>query len=513
MKVDKLLIVLCPFAAGALLTLLYATVFSQWAPIVNSDAMYLPALYRDLFLEGGDIGEWFLTPSPYFFPDMPLYFLSRFVAGNLYDAIYLYMVFQVFLTFLCVTWIYKKVLADTWGGVAVANACVFIPVSMLGVFFWGPFKNILLSAHHFSALLVGLGILALCAEHVRGTGRVYVQLTVIVLLSFVMTVSDMVFTVWISIPIAGSAVLLWLCGWLSAGRTWMLVAGLGGSSIIAAVIGRLLSRVDVQGLYLCMSFDNLMTITTKNLWKLHDLVLYKTWIVVVAVLCLYSIWWIRRNWRGKGTFPKDPYLSFLICVTVICIILSALIFSTAGMRTTRYYIAPAILPIIFAPLLLVDDPRRRKALTGRWGLVAITLCCLSVMGGGAILNAGKPMPGTFPSPITMCVDELAGKLGVERGLATYWQAKHTSMLSGKSVRVVQVSALLKPYYWITSDAWYDEPFDFIIVHNEAEPGYKIDTQRMKAIYGEPALVEECGDSTIYVYEKSSLIVESRPPDK
>ena len=49
----------------------------------NSDTLYLPSVYKDLFIDGYGIKGWELNPSPNFFPDMSVYFLLSYFIGDL----------------------------------------------------------------------------------------------------------------------------------------------------------------------------------------------------------------------------------------------------------------------------------------------------------------------------------------------------------------------------------------------------------------------------------------------
>ena len=62
---------------------------------VTSDLLYLEALYKDLFVRHLPIGGWTLSPAPYFFPDLPVYFVLRGLAGDLLSALYLYSLFML----------------------------------------------------------------------------------------------------------------------------------------------------------------------------------------------------------------------------------------------------------------------------------------------------------------------------------------------------------------------------------------------------------------------------------
>jgi len=52
------------------------------ASLQHADFQYLPMLYKDLFLLGGKLSDWALTPAPYFFPDLPAYALLRVLSTN-----------------------------------------------------------------------------------------------------------------------------------------------------------------------------------------------------------------------------------------------------------------------------------------------------------------------------------------------------------------------------------------------------------------------------------------------
>ncbi|MFB3787069.1 MAG: hypothetical protein ACE15F_11950 [bacterium] len=59
---------------------------------LNSDALYLACLYRDLFVDGYGWRGWNLPPAPYFLPDMALLFTCLRVAGDIGFGYALYIV-------------------------------------------------------------------------------------------------------------------------------------------------------------------------------------------------------------------------------------------------------------------------------------------------------------------------------------------------------------------------------------------------------------------------------------
>ena len=76
------------FTAAFVAYLLALTQYLQEHDIrrINSDLLYMPALFRDVTEWGGRFSEWRLTPAPYLFPDMALYFPLATLTGSWYGG-------------------------------------------------------------------------------------------------------------------------------------------------------------------------------------------------------------------------------------------------------------------------------------------------------------------------------------------------------------------------------------------------------------------------------------------
>ncbi|AYV56600.1 hypothetical protein EFP84_14585 [Leptospira kmetyi] len=61
----------------------------------NADNLYPAVLYQDLITDGNPLYGWSLTPSPFFFPDIAVYFLIRALVSDSLIAVYGAYVFQV----------------------------------------------------------------------------------------------------------------------------------------------------------------------------------------------------------------------------------------------------------------------------------------------------------------------------------------------------------------------------------------------------------------------------------
>ncbi|MES2349239.1 MAG: hypothetical protein V4641_16885, partial [Pseudomonadota bacterium] len=144
--------------ASGCMTLVYLKQGIAPGLFFNSDALYLPALYYDLFERGGQLRQWFLTPAPYFFPDWPLYFGLRALTGDVYRALAGVMALQALLLWGLAALIVRRF---TGGANALAAAAV-----ALAAVCWGglngafPYTYIMLASYHFGTFLALLLSLA-----------------------------------------------------------------------------------------------------------------------------------------------------------------------------------------------------------------------------------------------------------------------------------------------------------------------------------------------------------------
>lgn len=61
---------------------------------LNSDCMYLPSVYRDIFIYKNDLSLWSFNAAPNVFPDMIIYFIILSILGNIAQAGIVYSVLQ-----------------------------------------------------------------------------------------------------------------------------------------------------------------------------------------------------------------------------------------------------------------------------------------------------------------------------------------------------------------------------------------------------------------------------------
>jgi hypothetical protein len=173
--------------------------------IENSDLLYLPALFSDVFGKGGRLSDWFLTPAPYFFPDYLLYFLAYVLGVGTYIRIAIFAVVQIGAT-LCVMWLLTRRLSPSHAFVAAVT--ITIALVWLALRASEPFVILLASASHYGTFLSSILFAALWIQYESSSAsrEKRLLLVAICILVFLATLSDNLFVVQADLPFAATVI-------------------------------------------------------------------------------------------------------------------------------------------------------------------------------------------------------------------------------------------------------------------------------------------------------------------
>jgi hypothetical protein len=150
----------------------------------------------------------------------------------------------------------------------------------------------------------------------------------------------------------------------------------------------------------------------------------------------------------------------------------ACVLGDVAMRTNR-----EVLALLFGRSMLVV-------------LVGSTAVLLPVLVWGQYRSSWRERAG--------CVERVLRREGSDVLLADYWKAKPLRLFSNGNVHAVQMRQKLKrPYFWISSRAWLQGKFRFgVVAVND------LDSEAIRARFGEPAAVEQCEDISLFAYRGS-----------
>jgi len=167
----------------------------------TSDILYLPTLYKDLFIDKFSLSGWSLTPSPYFFPDMGIFFILMYITKNYVVSFFLFAVFQGILLTFGLYFTFTNILEENKIHTMIC-AIIIITGAMLYVILahnicFEALLYILMPTIHtgaFAIALISLG-LVITKEDTKKNN------IILFLLCFLTTLSDKIFLVIFVIPI------------------------------------------------------------------------------------------------------------------------------------------------------------------------------------------------------------------------------------------------------------------------------------------------------------------------
>jgi hypothetical protein len=465
--------------------------------LFNSDALYMPTLFADIFGKGGRFSEWFLTPAPYFFPDYPLYLVSYFSGKTVYGQIFVFALLQVVILAVALFFVVRRT-AKRYH--FATTSLIVVALLWLAARGMEPYVYMFVSGFHFGAFLSQLAFVAL-SLHLERKGSSYRWATIgMCLLAFLTSLSDNIFLAQTTAPFL-AATLLMQRGW-KTGRRNLIAAG---AALCAGALGS-------------MSYRFAVTNHTRYPTKLglehlgdnaHQLLgifggLFSAvpllGLVVLVYVCLGLACLVARA-RKRTFLGISESLATLVIFSLVSMaaMLVAILLVTNLPPTPRYLAPMLIWPIVVVVLVgqhLMGE-RTIWPIFGVTGLLAFSSLLTSLQ---------LPVPttsGYYPEQIACIDNALAGK-SVHNGIAQYWDAKHIQAFSRQPITLAQYYSDLTPHKWITSQHFYHDKYDFAIVAEDAEPMYKLPVDLLAERNGPPAEKISCGTRTVLIYGANKL---------
>jgi len=306
----------------------------------NSDALYLPLFYKDLF-SNYSVLSWKHPPAPYFFPDMPLYIIINFLVRDFHLAVMLYGVTQSLLFILSLIY-----LGNTIFG---ARRAIHALILLAGILFFmflatgdcPAFVPILQNGYHFGATLILVLSLAVIAK-ILGCGadnkKAALYSVILFALSTLTLLSDAIYLVQFLIPALMSILLLSLFSIISAKQMFFIYAALTSSIPISTHLAQMLLLFrDVRRHHHTTVEEILEKISraskeillwSEEVWSSHEFLAFfwGAWIAFVLVSASLLVLSVRRATIRRKREIKD--LKFIAVVVLFAFsIITAIMFA------------------------------------------------------------------------------------------------------------------------------------------------------------------------------------------
>jgi hypothetical protein len=450
--------------------------------VFNSDSMYLPMLFDDLFRNGENFSSWYLTPAPGFFPDMLLFFVSRYLLRNTLLNFTLFAVFQVGLAFLVALMMIRSF--ESAKARRLERSLVFgvFFLSAIAIFsFRGvvPYVHIFLPVYRFGAIF-NILILSLFMFLILGSRRVLggIGLSIICLLA---TATDIMFLPMAVVPAVLSIV---LTGWISRRLLRGSVIKISFVLMASSLLGWLVKQLTVKntmGHYIGFGYTPLTNQVRLIFSMIGEIFAHHPFSAAITLAFFlivgFSLPRVIRSSRGYNrtadqTSDKELYILLFLLISPLITFAAVVVngITTGAIHELRYISNFFWLPIFFSWLAFrpLGMQKRWLALSISVWIVLISLQLLYVPTSG--------LSKDYYPPLVQCVDNVVSEFSKEKkdpiknGVSLYWEAKLITHFSRQGISAMQVIGDLSPFYWIVNESWYlDKKYDFaILAHNSPQ---------------------------------------------
>lgn len=490
----------CALAAiAALLASLHAGHPVQ-AHLVHSDALYLPVLFDDLLARGGALGDWYLTPAPYFFPDFPLYLLAWLGGSGVFAQTTIFALLQTVTMAGAVFLVTRQALDSHRLLAATVLAIVFI---WLGLHVDDPFVRLYSSAHHYGAFIAALLLAALWLGLDAGRDSRSAAAAVVALI-YLATLSDALFLVQAVAPLLATA---WLYRRQAAPGAVLEVRRAAILFFVPAIVAMLSYRFVVAhptrykarlGLAkFSANLDELGTICT-TLFGPRPLLAA---VIVLSLLAGFACILARLRGKAPAGLPR-PLQLLLVFATLSCAAaVTVMLLSTIVQPVPRYLIAALSWPLVAGMLVLAFALGAHFRFAG----LGLALVFSGLLAKDAWFTRNQHDTGSFFYPEQIdCIDRALAGAGARHGIAQYWDAKRVQALSRQPLTVAQYTGKLDQMEWITSQRYFSARYDFAIIADQEAAEFRLPRAQLAAVNGEPKQTVTCGDRSVLLFGPAGL---------
>lgn len=508
--------------------------------INTGDPIFLEAFYKDIFINHNPLHGWLVPKSPYYFPDVLLYCIFRFLAGDYALATYLYSLFTYLIIILSLYFILMKsikkdpikILSNVciWGLVLLLATSISTwsgPQNLFGVINYGSSGPLLQPLFHSGAILNGILVAYLWMKIIYAEEH--------------QVFNSFLLTSFVAISVASD---LWIIPWTFSGlvvgtfyhlrleksrkRTHNFVYGVI-SIFLGSIIGITLNSL--MGTFKLVYFSNVQTgipnqsintsiEATFNLIKNAVIISPAAWIMLF-LLCLSGGYALknshsnsRKSSLGRAIAVEEKQIQLI--TKILLLVLVVAFFSTliitiyenliSDVGQIRYFTGVFFVLWIYSGYFLITQMKTNKFF--RLILPAILVICSSFsliqINNFASLSIFGPRTN-YPANI-YCLDQLAVKHNLKHGVGEYYFAKPTTVLTKANLVITQTTYNFDIYHWVStyfynfaSDSRRSLPkLDFVL----SDP-YRPRYSEIQDIFGKAESIESCGAWRVFLYTGDS----------
>jgi len=497
------------------------------AYLFNADILFIPTLYKDIFIHGYKISSWYIPSAPNLFPDIVLYFTFMFISNNVVIASVLFGIIQyliiLMLFMLLVKTIFPKI---SFYHLAVINLLMtlFLLATLISNHYELTFL-ILSYSYHLGAFVMCLLALLFTFKYFKNYSIKY--LIFLYFTGLTAIVSDKLFIILYCVPVLLSMFFSVKKCYLK--ETLILV----GAIILMIVTGLLtfnllknsdICHIDIYSIKI--KYESILPSFQVLVRQMYNYISYKNITSVITILSFSSlvgaIFLLIKNHKRirKIKVFNDPeriryfFIMFYVIFFIVVLFTPVLLGDYLENSKFRYsvfvfYLSIFNISLIASLIFKINTSIMKYSSFICILLLAVYSLIFSIK--NRTIDGFKRVLNYYPDYVE-CVDEFTKRHNLKYGLADFWLAKVVTMFSRNDARVYQIHKnVVNLYRYVLNEDWYygsdygkynNPVFNFILIHKNADLSAIIST------LGQPLLIEECGSYKLvkvndFKYSRSS----------
>jgi hypothetical protein len=493
-----------PLAAAIVLFVVGALRLARTLTLtMNSDTLYLAALYRDIFIDKIPIRAWHVQPAPSFFPDLPAFFVLRALTGDAARTVYAYGLCELLAEaalFACLLrHLGVKGRSTAWS-TALAT---FGAIAYLGSF-GDSLHAMFHPSCHSSTVWIALGSAVLVTRQIERGKPSLLGVLVLLVINALTGGFDKLYILVGTLPLLGALLLALVFLRRSRSVAFANAAALQAAVVLATRIETLPARIGMvvpptipQPIWAWSAVARVLSFFPPPDHEPAIFMLQEVLIGTSAAIALVVVarWMIGRRPAGLADLEVAPVLAAAYFGSLTCNFLGVAVCQSYWDPTCfRYLQSLFVLPylVVAAWFALASSYVLR-------GAVAVGL--LSILRPWPTPTPAKQAAAgvdVFYPPDAACVDRVARAHGATYGFADYWHARWLSELSRGGLSLLPLKqSFFYPDLWIANPEAFRRPLPSAPSFMVILTGF--DEAQVRSRLGNPALVETCSKGEVWIY--------------
>ena len=464
----------------------------------NSDALYLSTLANDIFTNNESINSWYLTPAPYFFPDLTIQYISHHLGNDTYSRILIYGIIQILILAFSLSYLSYSIIRNR--NFLYASSAISLSVLWLASKYNNPLYFSLVGGYHFGVVIIGIVVISLWINQIKKNNLLI--LIIICTLTFITSLSDAIYIVQSAIPLS----LTILSKIVFSQNKFLKKHILSSFSVLLSSLAGYLSYPLIitnqtrfpSEIGLSRFITNSIDISNYVVEAINEAPIFLFLLVFFffhTTKCIYTS--IKFKDNNKTTYLASYFLLSMLGT------ISFLIIQNGMTIADRYLIPIFIFPLVYFFVVSINIISKRN--------IAIFFVTLGFI--NLVLTIQPRFKNGFNLKYSnqeiTCLDSFILESGLSNttGIAEYWDAKYIQNFSNTKILIAQYKRsssgqTINKNKWITSKNYFKNNYSFVILNNEAKERHQLIIDELGTNGATIKDSRNCGKIEVYIYKNS-----------